>query len=41
MIQKLEAINDENEKARLLTKIHLNKSDRTPVRILDKEPRGR
>lgn len=39
MIQTLEAIVDETGKIRLLTEIHLKKSRRALVTILDEEPK--
>lgn len=39
MIQTLEAIADETGKIRLLTEIHLKKSRRALVTILDEEPK--
>ena len=39
MIQTLEAIVDETGKIRLLTEIHLEKSRRALVTILDEEPK--
>ncbi len=39
MIQDLEAIVDETGKIRLLTEIHLEKSRRALVTILDEEPK--
>ena len=40
MIQTLEAIVDETGKIRLLTEIHLKKSRRALVTILDEEPKS-
>ena len=40
MIQTLEAIVDETGKIRLLTEIHLKKSRRALVTILDEEPKA-
>ena len=40
MIQTLEAIVDETEKIRLLTEVHLEKSRRALVTILDEEPKA-
>lgn len=39
MIQNLEAVVDETGKIRLLTEIHLKKSRRALVTILDEEPK--
>jgi len=40
MIQTLEAIVDKTGKIKLLTEIHLKKSRRALVTILDEEPKG-